>query len=127
MAHKITQRAQFLEVEHFGAVSYTDRLAALDAVAEASSLSGPVPLLINLTEAFLTDDLQRDNRVYYMAKVICHKFFDGRKVAMAGVTQAQAGPAMIAGAVRETEFRVFEDRESAVQWLTQPVRHRAQR
>jgi hypothetical protein len=57
-----------------------------------------------------------------MDKVICNKFFDGRKVAMAGVTQAQAGPAMIAAAVRETEFRVFEDRESAVQWLTHPLK-----
>jgi hypothetical protein len=66
VAHKITKWAEFLEIEHFGAVSYLDRLAALDAIAEASALSGPLPLLINLTEAFLTDDLQTDNRVDYM-------------------------------------------------------------
>ena len=126
MGYRITKWPGFLEIEHSGLVSYANRLAALAAVSEAcaSETSERYPLLINLTGARLIDDLQSDNRVDYMATVITQKFFDGRRVAMAGVTQSQAGTAMIAAAVRQTEFRVFDDRESAVTWLTQNSDHR---
>ena len=116
MAFDITHWPRFLEIKHVGETRYGDRLAGLQAMAEFSARHVErKPVLINFLDADLVID--KGSEPDYMLQAITHPFFDGRSVALIGISQAQAQAAITAAAIRGVEIGVFVSRAEAVDWL----------
>ncbi|MGY3265025.1 hypothetical protein [Lysobacter sp. HA35] len=122
MAHEISRRPGYLEIRYLGRVGYRDRLDGLAAMSDAYSRALPAaPVLINFLDTNIAADVENEHRADYMATMITHPFFVGRRIAMVGITSAQAEPATLAATVAKLEFARFEDRDAAVAWLTGTV------
>lgn len=122
MAHRIVVGEQFVEVIHSGEVGYRDRLKALEDVNAHDGIRPGIAVLINFTDASLQSPLSRDDagvreRVDYMARAAVDAFFEGRRVAMVGALDSDVRPASVAAQIRKLTFRVFSEREQAIDWL----------
>lgn len=105
-----------VEVEYFGATTYADRAEALDTLGALSELPTPKRILVNFLGANVV--ARNDSgRLDFIAKAITHPVLENSKVALVGVSHADAHPAETAGIVRLIKVRSFEQREQAVRWL----------
>ena len=105
-----------VEVEFFGATTFSDRAAALDALGEAGELPKPLRLLVNFLGAELRsqDDA---GRLDFIAKAITHPILENSRAALVGVSHADAHPSETAGVIRLIKVRSFEARDQAMRWL----------
>lgn len=105
-----------VEVEYYGATTYVDRAEALDALSAVNELPSPKRILVNFLGANL---MCRDDasRLDFIAKAITHPVLENSKVALVGVSHADAHPAETAGIIRLIKVRSFEQREQATRWL----------
>lgn len=115
MAYLIALSSGVVEVIHSGPVAYGDRLAALDAVAADGRVGEDTPILINFTDARLVAESVHAD---YIARAVTHPFFRSRRVAMIGLSTDEGRTAWTAAAIRRIQFRLFSEREEAIDWLT---------
>ena len=118
MAYRVSVTPEgIIEVEYFGATTFADRTAALDALGEAGELPSPKRILVNFLDADLRSSEDDAGRLDFIAKAITHPVLGNSKVALVGVSHADAHPAETAGIIRLIKVRWFEGREQAVGWL----------
>ena len=116
MTFDITHWPRFLEIRHTGLTRYAERLAGLDAMAEFSAGQRErKPVLINFLDADLVMD--PGPTPDYMLQAATHPFFDGRSVAMIGISRDVATPAITAASIRGVALGLFDSRADAVEWL----------
>ena len=104
------------EVEYFGVTTYADRAQALDELGALTVLPSPRRFLVNFLGATVVtgDD---PGRLDFISKAITHPVLEHSRVALVGVSHADAHPAETAGIIRLIKVRSFERREQAMAWL----------